>query len=130
MSQLVKRGIPVEKIVLETPSQPWQEGFSNGYRLLSWARRALNAIGWSAGFSVRPFAGSEAENYLSVLISGRSTLPVASTTLDGVNFWWPPEKTVGDLGVPSFSPNQDYNHLVLGTWTCQNGAFDVAKLWS
>lgn len=91
----------------------------------------MNAIGWSAGFSVRPFTPNEAEDYLQPLISGRNSLvPVASTNLDGVNFWWPPEKTVGDLGVPSFSPNQDYNHFVFGTWTCQNGAFDIAKLWS
>jgi hypothetical protein len=68
---------------------------------------------------------------MRALIAGRDrTVPVVSTTMDSINSWWPPEKTVAEMGVPSFSPDNDYNHWVMGTWTCQNGAFDVAKLWS
>ena len=55
--------------------------------------------------------------------------PVIGTNLDSVNSWWPPEKTASDIGVPSFAPNTIYNYLIFGTWTCQNGAFDIAKLW-
>ena len=55
--------------------------------------------------------------------------PIIGTNLDTVNFWWPPEKTVSDIGVPSFAPFNMYNHFSLGTWTCHSGSFDIAKLW-
>jgi len=50
--------------------------------------------------------------------------------MDSVNSWWPPEKTAGDIGVPGYAPNNMYNHMIFGTWTCRNGAFDISKLWS
>jgi hypothetical protein len=56
--------------------------------------------------------------------------PIRAVNLDSINFWWPPEKTVADIGVPDYAPNHDYNYLIFGTWTCKNGAFDVAKLWT
>lgn len=37
---------------------------------------------------------------------------------------------MGDIGVPSYVPNNIYNYFIFGTWTCKNGAFDIAKLWS
>lgn len=65
------------------------------------------------------------------VIFRRNTLePVIGTNLDSVTFWWPPEKTVGDLGVPTYSPDNLYNYLIFGTWTCTSGAFDIAKLWA
>lgn len=32
--------------------------------------------------------------------------------------------------MPTFAPNNRYNYFIFGTWTCQNGAFDIARLWS
>jgi len=49
--------------------------------------------------------------------------------LDTIDNWWPPQQTASDLGVPGHAPTNIYNHFILGTWTCQKGAFDVAKLW-
>lgn len=50
--------------------------------------------------------------------------------MDSVNKWWPPEATASDIGVPTFAPNNMYNHFILGTFTCAHGAFDLAKIWS
>jgi len=34
------------------------------------------------------------------------------------------------MGVPSFAPNNRYNYFNLGVWSCKNGDYDVARLWS
>jgi hypothetical protein len=55
---------------------------------------------------------------------------ISAVNLDSVNFWWPPEKTVADIGVPGYAPSNMYNNFIFGTWTCKSGAFDISKLWS
>lgn len=53
------------------------------------------------------------------LVLRRDTIePIIATNLDSINFWWPPEKTVSDIGVPSFAPNNPYNLFIFGSWTC------------
>lgn len=50
--------------------------------------------------------------------------------MDTILKWWPPEATASDIGVPGFAPNNMYNYLIFGTYTCSHGAYDIAKLWS
>ena len=86
---------------------------------------------WNGGLSAYPFLEQQASDPLREVVKRRDIVqPVIATNLDQVNFWWPPEKTVADLGVPTFAPNNRYNYFIFGTWTCQNGAFDIARLWS
>lgn len=79
----------------------------------------------------QPYIPREAEDQTRLVTLRRDNIEVISAVnLDSINYWWPPEKTVADIGVPGYAPNNMYNTFIFGTWTCKSGAFDVSKLWS
>ena len=121
----------MNKIVVGKTTKYDQNGYVPGKQLLEWIKTAQQTIKWESGVAVDSINWTNGVNTLEEVIVRRDTSePVIGTNLDSVNFWWPPEKTAADIGVPSFAPNNMYNHFIFGTWTCQNGAFDIAKLWS
>jgi hypothetical protein len=108
-----------------------KNGFVYGKDLLEWMKSAQRLVGWRAGIAVFDFDWKNGFSHLEAVVRRRDYAePVVGTNLDSVNFWWPPEKTASDLGVPTYAPNTLYNYFILGTWTCSKGAFDIAKLWS
>ena len=52
------------------------------------------------------------------------------TYVDNVNKWWPPQATLGQMGVPSLSIPNIYNFFAYSFWTCGKGPQGFSKLYN
>lgn len=50
--------------------------------------------------------------------------------VDNVNKWWPPQATLGQMGVPSLSIPNIYNFFAYSFWTCGKGPLGISKLYN
>jgi hypothetical protein len=124
-------GIPLSKVVVEKPAAWSHPHYVKPESLLSYCKQAHKDLNWLTGVAFEPFIGEEAvDETLAFTLKRDPDEAISAVNLDKVNFWWPPEKTVGDIGVPGHSPSNMYNHFIFGTWSCRYGAHDIAKLWS
>jgi hypothetical protein len=127
----MQKGIPSNKIVIGKPSVYNATGYVRPNRLINYYRKANAELSWWGGAMFTPYIWEESEDETRLVTLRRDNIEVVSAVnLDTVNFWWPPEKTVADLGVPGYAPNNMYNNFIFGTWTCKSGPFDISKLWS
>jgi hypothetical protein len=131
VNSLSQSGILLSKIIVAKPSLYNATGFVRPNTLINYYRKANAELGWWGGAMFWPYINEQSEDETRFVTLRRDNIePVGATNLDSVNFWWPPEKTVADLGVPGYAPNNMYNTFIFGTWTCKSGAFDIAMLWN
>jgi len=70
-------------------------------------------------------------------VVGMLEMPYAVTYIDSIKDWWPPEKTLADLGVPGYNKDLAYNVINLAFWLPGSkdkkqptGPTDVASIWA
>ena len=66
--------------------------------------------------SVSRFPRNDTETPISQLKLAKINYPIRFTYVNKIRWWWPPEKTVADLGVPGFAKNTAYNYIALAFW--------------